>query len=172
MCRILVVGCPGNGKTTFSKALAKQLDIPLIHLDKLFWKSGWQEKSKEEFDAELLEILKTNKWIIDGNYSRTLPLRLERAEIVYFMDYPTRICLWRVLKRVITRHGETRSDMGENCPERFDMEFMKYVWNFRKTQRPKLMQMLKQSDVKNIYIIQNDRQLERELRMMVRPLWI
>ena len=172
MCRILVIGCPGNGKTTFSKQLAKQLEIPLFHLDKIYWKSGWQEKSKEEFDAELSEILKTDKWIIDGNYSRTIPRRLEYADIVYFMDYPTRTCLWRVFKRVITRHGESRSDMGENCPERFDMEFMKYVWNFRKEQRPKLIRMLKESGVKNIRIISNNRQREDELRMMVRPLWI
>lgn len=152
MNRILIIGCPGSGKTTLSKILAEKRKLPLVHLDKIFWNSGWQQKSQEEFDAELAEILDTDCWIIDGNYSRTLPERLEKADMVIHLDYPTRVCIWRVLKRVMTNYGKTRSDMGENCPERFDIEFLKYVWGFRKHYLPKMQSCLRESDIKVITI--------------------
>ncbi len=166
MNRILIIGCPGSGKTTLSKILSDKLQIPLVHLDKMFWNSGWQPKSREEFDAELLEVLQTKRWIIDGNYSRTIPWRMEKADMVIHLDYPTAICVWRVLKRVVTRYGETRSDMGENCPERFDMEFLKYVWGFRKNQRPKLLSCLQDADDKKIVTIQSEQERKAFLKSL------
>ncbi len=156
MDRIIVIGCPGSGKSTLSKIMAKKLSLPLVHLDQLFWDSGWKEKSRKEFDALLLSELKKERWIIDGNYGRTLGMRLEKADTVVFLDYPRVVCVYRVLKRVITRYGESRSDMGKNCPERFDLSFLKYVWHFRKTTRPKLILALEKAEGKNMIVIQNE----------------
>ena len=156
MNRIIVIGCPGSGKSTLSKIMAKKLSLPLVHLDQLFWDSGWKEKSREDFDALLLAELKKERWIIDGNYSRTLCARLEKADTVVFLDYPRVVCVYRVLKRVITRYGESRSDMGENCPERFDLSFLKYIWHFCKTDRPKLVSILEKAEGKNIIVIRNE----------------
>lgn len=142
MQRILIIGCPGSGKSTFAKKLAEKTKLPLIHLDRLFWKSGWIERSREEFDALVSDELNKDRWIIDGNYLRTLSDRMKYADTIIFFDYPTYICLWRVLKRIVKKHGTTRDDMGENCPERFDMGFIKYILGFRKNQREKIYQKL------------------------------
>lgn len=106
MQKILIIGSPGSGKSTFSFRLSEKLNIPIIHLDKLFWKSGWVSRSKEAFDKLLIEEMEKESWIIDGNYSRTLPMRLEKADTVIFFDYSRFVCLWRVLKRVITNYGK------------------------------------------------------------------
>ena len=142
MNRVLVIGSPGSGKTTFSVKLSEITKLPLVHLDKLFWKEGWTERSKEEFDALLDEVMKSESWIIDANYSRTLRKRLEKADTVIYFDLPTRICLFRVIKRVITNRGKTSADMGDGCPERFDLEFYKAILRFNKKNRPKTKALL------------------------------
>jgi adenylate kinase family enzyme len=161
MDRVMVIGSPGSGKTTFSVKLAEILKLPLIHLDKLFWLEGWTERSKDEFDTLLDEALQGERWIIDGNYSRTLRKRLERADTVVYFDLPTRICLFRVIKRVITNRGKTRADMGDGCPERFDLEFLKYVRNFKKTNRDKILNVLSEFSDKQIIIIKKRSDLKK-----------
>ena len=124
----MIVGRPGSGKTTLSVKLAQKFDLPLIHLDRIFWKEGWTEMPRDEFDEVLSNELKKDRWIIDGNYGRTIPLRLEYADTVICFDYPRLLCIWRVLKRVIQNYGKNRFDMGNGCPERFDFGFIKFVW--------------------------------------------
>ena len=140
--RILVIGSPGAGKTTLARALSEKLDLPLVHLDMLHWREGWTEAPREEFDALLGEALARPRWIIDGNYSRTLPLRLSRCDTVVCLDYPRLLCLWGAVKRVLKNAGRSRPDMGPGCPERLDPEFLRYIWNFRKTQRQKIFALL------------------------------
>ncbi|PTQ85499.1 adenylate kinase family enzyme [Trichococcus patagoniensis] len=142
--RIVVIGCSGSGKSTFSRKLHHLTGNPLYHLDKLFWLPDWELRSAEEQDRIQKERIKEDKWIIDGNYQRTLPIRLGRADTVIFFDYPRRVCLYRALKRVLLNRKRTRSDMGEGCPERFDWEFMKFIWNFNKNNRPGLVALLGQ----------------------------
>lgn len=129
MKKILIVGRPGSGKTTLAVKLANKLNLPLVHLDKIFWKPGWVEVDRTEFDTRLLAELEKDSWIIDGNYGRTIPLRLKYADTVICFEYPKILCIWRVLKRVTKNFGKSRPDMGENCPEKFDLEFLKFVWN-------------------------------------------
>ncbi|MCH5187824.1 MAG: AAA family ATPase [Oscillospiraceae bacterium] len=151
MDRILIVGSPGSGKTTLGRIMAEKLGIPLVHLDKLFWREGWVEAPRDEFDALLTAELKKDKWIIDGNFSRTLNMRLQRADTVIFLDYPSPVCLLRVLKRVAKNYGITRPDMGEGCPEKLDLEFLSYVWSFRSKERPVIVERL--SAAKNVELI-------------------
>lgn len=155
MKKILVIGCPGSGKTTFALKLSEKLNIPCVHLDKLFWKSGWVECSRQEFDYLLDEELKNEYWIMDGNYSRTLTRRLEFADTVIYFDYPRVLCIFRVLKRVIKNYGSTRMDMAENCPERFDFEFIKYIWNFNKINRKVIFESLDRFENIKIFIVRN-----------------
>ena len=142
MERVLLIGSPCAGKTTLALALGKKLDLPVIHLDTLHWRDGWVEAPREEFDALLSEALARPRWIIDGNYSRTLPLRLSRCDTVVYLDYPRLVCLWGAVRRVLRNRGVSRPDMGGDCPERFDPEFLRYIWSFRKTQRGKLQTLL------------------------------
>jgi len=108
--------------------------LPVVHLDKLFWKPGWVQTAKEEFYANLQKALSEDAWIIDGNYGGSLPLRLGFCDQVVYFDFPRSVCLWGVLTRVIKNRGKVRPDMGDGCPERLDREFIKYTWNFEKTQ--------------------------------------
>ena len=143
MQRIMIIGCPGAGKSTLSRALAEKLGVPLTHLDRLHWREGWQEVSKEEFDRLLAAEIEKPQWVIDGNYTRTIPMRLEKADTVVYLDFGRMRCTLGVLKRVITTHGRVRPDMGDGCPERFDAEFMQYVWNFNKNHRASLYEHIK-----------------------------
>lgn len=152
MDRILIIGSPGSGKSTLSLLMSEKLGLPVVHLDKLFWRPGWVEASREEFDAALAEALMGEKWIIDGNYGRTLKMRLSRADTVIMPDYPTAVCVFRVLKRIITNRGRTRPDMGEDCPERLDWEFLRYVMDFRRKNRQKLLDALSDWDGKTVFI--------------------
>jgi len=165
MERILVIGCPGAGKSTLARQLRETLSLPLIHLDSLFWLPGWKQREKEEFDALLLEELKKPKWIIDGNFGRTLPLRLQYCDTVIFLDFGRFACVRGVLKRVLTHYGKTRPDMGEGCPERLDPSFLKFVWSFPGEPRQKLLSRISEAapGVKTV-ILKNRRQVKKFLK--------
>lgn len=142
MRRVLVLGCPGAGKSTLARSLGEALSLPVVHLDKLWWKSGWINRIEEEFDALLDAVLLGEEWVIDGNYLRTLPRRLERCDAVVLLDYPRRVCLLRALRRILTWRGRTRPDMAADCPERLDGEFVRWIWEFHRTQRPQVLELL------------------------------
>ena len=128
--RILILGCPGSGKSRFARQLARHTALPLIHLDKLYWRPGWIEADKETWVADLTRSIDEPRWVMDGNYLGTLPIRLARADTVIILDPSHWRCLWRVLARTVRYLGQTREDMAPGCPERFDWQFVKYLWNF------------------------------------------
>jgi adenylate kinase family enzyme len=143
--RILVLGCCGSGKTTFADRLGALTGLPVVHLDKLYWKPGWTEPVREEFDAVLRKELSADEWIIDGNYSRTLPMRLERCAQVIYFDFPRLVCLKGILKRYVQHRGTQRADIGGGCPEKMDWAFIKYTWNFNKINGLRDMALVKDS---------------------------
>ena len=142
MRRVLVLGCPGAGKSTLALALGERLSLPVVHLDRLWWKSGWVNRTEGEFDALLDAVFQGEGWVMDGNYLRTLPLRLERCDAVVLLDYPRRLCLLRALRRILTWRGRTRPDMAAGCPERLDAGFIRWIWDFHRTQRPQVRELL------------------------------
>lgn len=144
MERILVIGCPGSGKTTLSGKLAEKTGLPLIHLDQLYWTDGWTEVPQEVFDGRLLSALNQPQWVIDGNFGRTLPLRLSYCDTVIYLDFPRGVCLWGALTRWLKHHGQSRPDMGGNCPERLSPEFLRSIWSFRRQHRTSYDTLLKQ----------------------------
>ncbi|KGP92141.1 ATPase AAA [Pontibacillus chungwhensis BH030062] len=164
MKRVMVVGCPGAGKSTFSKHLGSVLNEEVYHLDQLFWLPGWVMREREEFISMQQEVMNQESWVIDGNFGATLPVRLEKADTVIWLDPPREVCLYRILKRYALNRNRTRPDMGEGCEEKLDWEFMKYVWNFNRDKRPKLKERLHKASLhKTVHIIKTTKDAERFL---------
>ena len=159
MERVLIIGCGGAGKSTLARALGEKTGLPVVHLDKLFWKPGWVETPREEFDRILRREMAQPRWIMDGNYHRTLPERIGYCDTVIYLDFNRFTCLLGVARRVITTYGHVRPDMGEGCPKRVDWDFVKWVWNFNKHNRKRYHHTLSQAENTNVYILKNRRQL-------------
>lgn len=142
MQRIAIIGSGGAGKSTLARTLGLRLDIEVIHLDALHWRPGWVESPPEAWADLQRELIQRPSWIIDGNYVSTLHLRLDAADTIIFLDLPRRVCLFRACTRVLRYRGRTRPDMGERCAERFDLSFFKWIWQFRRHTRPRLLRRL------------------------------
>jgi adenylate kinase family enzyme len=143
MQRVLIMGCPGAGKSTLARQLGDRMGIPVIHLDKLYWQPGWVEPGRDAWLAVVTGAVQGESWIMDGHYGSTLDLRLGAADTVILLDFPRYICLWRVINRVIRTRGRTRADMGAGCKEKVDWEFLRFIWNFPREQLPVTKQKLK-----------------------------
>ncbi|MBE6974564.1 MAG: DNA topology modulation protein [Ruminococcaceae bacterium] len=163
MERIVIIGCGGAGKSTLARQLGEKLDLPVVHLDSIFWLPGWVEMEKEEFDRRLQEELAKDRWIMDGNFNRTMPQRIARCDTVIYLDFSRWACLMGVLKRIITTYGTVRPDMGAGCPERIDLEFLKWVWNFNKSKRQGYYKMLNEAEGKETIVLKNRRMVRRFL---------
>ena len=141
--KILVIGCPGSGKSTFSKNLRDITGLPLFHLDNIWWKPDRSHISREEFDRKLDEILLTDRWMIDGNYSRTYEVRFQACDTVIFLDYPVDVCMNGIKERV----GKHRADIPWTEPT-LDPELVKLVERYETDNRPVVLSLLaKYSDV-------------------------
>lgn len=159
MERILLIGCGGSGKSTLARQMGAKLSIPVLHLDQLWWKPGWVESDREEFDAKLAAETEKPQWIMDGNFNRTLPMRLAKCDTVIYLDFNRFVCLWSVVKRVASNLGKTRPDMGDGCPERFDLQFMKWIWNYNKKNRANNYRLLGEAKHARIIVLKNRRQV-------------
>lgn len=146
--RIMVIGCGGSGKSTLSRKIAAITKLPLTHMDTQFFKPNWVEPSKEEWEQKVETMAAEEKWILEGNYSGTFPIRLKKADLVIWLDRPMPLCLWRVIKRSIVNYGKTRPDMALGCRDRISLSFLHYVAIFPWVGRKRIIQKLKHSPFK------------------------
>lgn len=142
MRRVLVIGSGGSGKSTFSTRLGSVLGLPVIHLDALYWSPGWVEPEKSAWAETVRQVIAQDAWILDGNYSGTLAQRIEACDTVIFLDVARLICMWRVLKRSIEHRGRTRPDMSAGCPEKLNLKFLLWIWNYPNRSRRKVLELL------------------------------
>ena len=142
MRRVLVLGSPGAGKSTFARLLASRTGLPLIHLDAEYHLPGWVEPSEEAWRTRVNELVGGECWIVDGNYGGTMDIRLACADAAILLDYPTWLCLWRALRRITALRGTVRSDAAPGCPEQLDWDFLRYIATFRGTKTPALERRL------------------------------
>jgi adenylate kinase family enzyme len=141
--RIVVLGIPGAGKSTLARQLGETIGLPVYHLDRYFWNPGWVATPRDEFNARLQELLLGHQWVIDGNYSRTISTRLQRADTAIYLQLPRRRALWRVLKRAMMYRNGTRPDMADGCTERFpDAEFLRHIWRYERNVHPEVVRHL------------------------------
>ena len=149
MKKIIVIGCPGSGKSTFSKQLNKLTGIPLYHLDLLYWNEDRTKVPREVFINELDSIIDKDSWIIDGNYGSTMEKRMAACDTIFFLDYPKDVCISGIMER----RGKARSDMPwiEQSDEA-DEEFLSWVKDYYTESRPVVMGLLKKYSNKEIMI--------------------
>jgi len=144
--RILVIGSGGAGKSTFSRQLGALMGLPVIHLDRYYWKPGWQMTPAEEWNALVVQLADRDEWIMDGNYGGSLSIRLKRCDAVVFFDFPRIKCLWGVIKRRLTTGKRPRTDMADGCREQVTWEFVRWIWRYRKASRPLIVNALAEAD--------------------------
>ena len=150
MKRIMIIGCPGSGKSTFARGLAEKTGLPLYYLDMMYWNPDRTTKPKEEFRATLRETVALPEWIIDGNYGSTLELRMEACDTVIFLDFPVEVCIAGVEER----RGKPRPDMPwvETEP---DLEFIEFIRKYNEESRPKVIDLLEKYCEKEIIIFKS-----------------
>lgn len=151
MKKVIVIGCPGSGKTTFAEKLSKKTDIPLFYLDAIWHKPDKTHIPREEFDSRIKEIFAAEEWIIDGNYKRTVEMRLKQCDTVFLFDLPTEICIQGARDRI----GKKRYDLPwlEKEP---DPEFIKFIEDFPKDTLPYIYELIeKYKNEKDVVIFKS-----------------
>jgi adenylate kinase family enzyme len=138
----MIVGCSGAGKSTLARRISEKTGLPVIHVDQIYWTAGWINRSREETRRLVAEAIAGDEWIFEGNNSTSFDLRVAKADTVIFLDFPVPLCLFRVIKRVVTGFGRVRSDMAEGCPEGVDWEFLKWIVGYKRNLRPEIIEML------------------------------
>ena len=146
MNKVIVIGSPGAGKSYFSKQLASSIELPLYHLDNIYWKEDRTHISRDELILKMNEIMGGDKWIIDGNYISTIEHRISRAETIFFLDFPTKVCMEGIASRV----GVKRDDMPWTEDE-LDPEFRKFVEEFQAETQPLIDEILSRYPDKELY---------------------
>ena len=160
MEKVIVIGSPGAGKSTFARKLRDKTGLPLYYLDMLYHNPDKTTVSRDEFDARLTEILESDQWIIDGNYQRTIPLRFEKCDTVFFFDVPLEECLEGATARI----GTKREDMPW-VEEVFDEEFKQYIIDFPKDQLPVICDLIdKYKNDKEIIVFESRAEADAWLR--------
>ena len=163
MERIMIIGCGGAGKSTLARRLGEKTGLPVVHLDRIWWSPGnWEHLDREKFDVLLMQEMEKPRWIMDGNYNRTLDLRLERADTVIYLDFSRWQCLRGWIGRVIKNWGHARADMAPGCNEWFDPEMAGWIWNFNKQNRQKYLEKLHDWQGE-VHILRNRRAVKRFL---------
>ena len=137
MKKVIVIGCPGSGKSTISRELHNKTGIPLYHLDMMYWNADRTTVEKSVFLERLSTVLEKDEWIIDGNYSSTMELRMAACDTVIFLDYPLDVCLDGIKER----RGKPRSDMPWIETEE-DAEFIEFIKSYNEQQKPKVLELL------------------------------
>ena len=155
MKKIIVIGCPGSGKSTVSRALHNKTGIPLYHLDMMYWNADKTTVKKSLFRERLSVVLEKDEWIIDGNYGSTMELRMAACDTVIFLDYPLDVCLGGIKER----RGKPRSDMPWIETEE-DAEFIEFIKSYSEQQKPKVLELLEKYSDKNIIILESREQAD------------
>lgn len=161
MKKVIVIGCPGSGKSTFSKALSKITGLPLVHLDMLFWNADKTTVAKDVFLDRVTEAMRKEEWIIDGNYASSLEMRIKECDTVFFLDYSLDVCLDGIRER----RGEPRDDMPWIETED-DPEFIDFVKSFETKSRPHIIEILNKFSDRNINVFKKRYDADKYLKQL------
>ncbi|MCQ6256208.1 AAA family ATPase [Pseudomonas sp. Q11] len=144
MQRVMIVGQPGSGKSTLARKLGEHTGLPVVHIDTIHWLPGWVERTCDEKTRLCREAEARDRWIFEGGHSATWDNRLSRADLLIWIDRSATLRFWRVLLRTLLKHGRSRPDLPENCPELLANlpEFFRFMWRTKKSARAKMVQLV------------------------------
>jgi adenylate kinase family enzyme len=141
--RVVILGPSGAGKSTLARRIGERVGLPVVHLDAIYWSPGWVPTEVSQFRDRVAEAAAGDAWVMDGNYTRHLDLRLPRAEAVIWLDLPRYVYFPRSVWRAIRNLGRERGDVGPGCPERFELSFFRdWVWTYPTRSRARHAQLL------------------------------
>lgn len=157
--KIAVIGCSGAGKSVFSRKLAAATELPLYHLDMLYWREDCTHITRKEFIEKQNEILKNDSWIIDGNYRNTLVYRINAAQLIFFFDLPTEICLNGAINRGV------RPDMP--CVLPADDELRDFIINYNETIKPLVLSILSRYSDKKVIVFRSHNEADNFINNLI-----
>ena len=158
MKKIAVIGCPGSGKSTLCARLGEITGLPVVFLDAIYHTSAWDPDTKKQDWRNLMrELVEKSEWIIDGNYKGTLDIRVPSADTIVFLDFPRWLCLYRVIQRRIGQLCGHPARGGN--PERLELDFLRFIWGYRRIERPKVIAMLEQKK-EGVFILKTPSEVE------------
>ena len=161
--RISILGGSGSGKSTLCTILSKELGLPAIHLDAINFNPDWEEIDKQERDKIISAKSKEDKWIIDGNYNKTLQERFDKADLIIWLDYSTVTQLKGVIKRYLKTYNKERPEIP-GCKERLDFTIIKYVFTYNKKKRPVIADYLKDIPKEKVLVFKKQKDLNKWLK--------
>lgn len=147
---MLLIGPGGAGKSTLAREIAQRCDLPLLHLDALYWQSGWVQPDPQVWRMQLEDLLQGEAWVMDGNFGGTLDLRLQACDTAILLDLPPWLCLRRVLARRWRFRGRARPDMREGCPEHLSLDFVFWILSYRWRKRPAVLRRFRAAQASGV----------------------
>lgn len=166
MKRVMIVGQPGSGKSWLAQAVGARTGLPVHHMDMIHWKPGWVERPMAEKLPMARAVEDSEAWVFEGGFSRTYATRLARADTLLVLDVPLCVRAWRIFWRTLRfkLRDQTRPDLPENCPERFDGEFWHFIWRTRHKNRAAILQLAKDAGPQTaVHILRTKRCVARYL---------
>lgn len=163
--KIAVIGYSGAGKSTLARALGEEYGIPVLHFDRVHWAPGWQERDREEAHRLVHEFMEQPEWVIDGNYTKfEYQRRLMEADEIVLLLFPRLACFIRAWRRYFRYRGRTRTDMGEGCQEKMDLEFMWWIlWKGRTRKKREEFQRVSDQYPEKTVVLRSQREIDRYL---------
>ena len=165
MRRIAIVGRAGAGKSTLAQRLGAQLDLPVYHLDSLYWRPGWVATPADEWERFLRATVASERWIIDGSFSGSMRDRFDAADTIVLLDLPAITCMFGVIKRRILHDLRPAPGIQPGCRPLFNLQLFRWIWGFRAESRGRILALLaEQPSWKRQVVLRN----RRDVRLFIR----